>query len=140
VKHKDEDLTSIITGIMQQKGNVHFSICKPLEKEEYATFAQESSNKFYSNLAQLIDERIYNNYQLWNTNYIAHDLRSKTNQFADHYTLEEKEQFLQRFYHILNQIDGDKDMVGSIFLGIYANPICTQKELTLADLFNNGTI
>ncbi|MDR2972760.1 MAG: 1-acyl-sn-glycerol-3-phosphate acyltransferase [Bacteroidales bacterium] len=122
-KQINEDLTSILTGITQQKGNVHFSICKPLEKEEYINLVEDSSNKFYSNLARLTDKRIYQNYKLWSTNYIAHDLRSKTNKFVAYYTPEEKEQFLQRYYHVLNHIDGDKDIISSIFLGIYANPI-----------------
>jgi len=125
VKQKDEDLISILTGITQQKGNVHLSICKPIEKEEYIDFASKSPNKFYSKLAHLIDERIYYNYKLWNTNYIAHDLRSGTNKFADYYTLDDKKKFLQRYYHVLNQINGDKEIIASIYLGIYANPIDT---------------
>jgi len=128
MKQKDEDLISILTGITQQKGSVHFSICTPLKKEEYAEFALESPNKFYSSLARLIDERIYANYKLWNTNYIAHDIRSGTNKYRDFYIPEEQERFQQRFYHILNQIEGDKDMMGSIFLGIYANPVDRKKK------------
>ena len=123
VKQKDEDFISILTGITQQKGNVHFSLCKPLEKEEYIDFANESTNQFYKNIANLIDKRIYENYKLWNTNYIAHDIRSGTNKYATHYTPEEKEQFLQRFNQIMNQVDGDKNIIRSIYLGIYANPI-----------------
>ena len=123
VKQKDEDITSIITGITQQKGNVHISLCKPLEKEEYIGFAGEPANKFYKNIANLIDERIYNSYKLWNTNYIAHDIRSGTNKYAAHYTPEEKEEFLQRFDRVLSQIDGNKEIIGSVYLGIYANPV-----------------
>jgi len=122
-KNNDEDLTSILTGITQQKGNVNFSICKPLDEEEYTAFAHDSSNKFYSNMARLINERIYDNYKLWNTNYIAHDLRSGANSFIAYYTPEEKDQFVQRYHSILNQIDGDKYIISSIFLGIYANPV-----------------
>ncbi|MDR0295722.1 MAG: acyltransferase [Prevotellaceae bacterium] len=123
VKQKDEDLISILTGITQQKGKVHFSLCKPLEKEEYIGFVNELPNKFYKNIANLVDERIYNNYKLWSTNYIAHDIRSETNKYVAFYSPEEKEQFLQRFYQILNQIDGDKTIIGAIYLGIYANPV-----------------
>ena len=123
VKQKDEDFISILTGITQQKGNVHFSLCKPLEKEEYIDFANESPNQLYKNIANLIDKRIYENYKLWNTNYIAHDIRSGRNKYAARYTPEEKEQFLQRFHQIMNQVDGDKDIIRSIYLGIYANPI-----------------
>jgi len=127
VKQKDEDFISILTGITQQKGNIHFSLCKPLEKEEYSEFANELPNKFYKNIANLIDNRIYNNYKLWNTNYIAHDLLSKTNKYATHYTPAEKEQFLKRFHQALNQIEGDKEIIGAVYLGIYANPVNTKK-------------
>jgi len=123
VKQKDEDFISILTGISQQKGNIHFSLCKPLEKEEYIDFANEQPNKFYKNIANLIDERIYHNYKLWSTNYIAYDILSKTDKFAPHYTPAEKEQFLQRLHHVLKQIDGDKDTISAIYLGIYANPV-----------------
>jgi len=123
VKQKDEDLISILTGITQQKGNVHFSICKPLEKEEYTKFANENPNKFFNRVAGLIDKRIFENYQLWSSNYIAHDIRSGTNKCEIQYTSEEKTQFMQRFQHILSQIEGDKEVVTSIFLGIYANPV-----------------
>ena len=119
VKQKDEDFISILTGITQQKGNVHFSLCKPIEEEEYIDF----SNQFYKNIAHLIDKRIYSNYKLWNTNYIAHDICSEINKYALHYTLEEKEQFMQRLCQIQNQIDGDKDVIRAIYLGIYANPV-----------------
>jgi len=123
VKQKDEDFISILTGITQQKGNVHFSICKPIEKEEYVNFASDVSSKFYKDIAHLIDKRIYNNYKLWNTNYIAHDIRSGTSKYASHYTSEEKEQFMQRFHQTHNQIDGDKDAIRAIYLDIYANPV-----------------
>jgi len=127
VKQKDEDLISILTGITQQKGNVHFSICKPLEKEEYLTFANEKPNIFFSKIAGLVDARIYENYKLWSSNYIAQDLLSGTNQYAQFYTAEEKEQFMHRLHHALSQIEGDKEVISSIYLGIYANPVENRK-------------
>jgi len=123
VKQKNEDFISILTGITQQKGNIHFSLCKPLEKEEYCGFSSETPNKFYKNMANLIDERIYANYKLWSTNYIAHDLLSRTDNYTTHYTPTEKEQFLKRFHQTLNQIEGDKNIISAIYLGIYANPV-----------------
>ena len=122
-KQANEDLISILTGFTQWKGNIHISFCKPLEKEEYIDFADETPNKFYKNIAKLIDERIYSNYKIWNTNYIAHDVRSGKNQYATYYTPEEKEEFQQRFRQALLQISGEKNTIGSIFLGIYANSV-----------------
>ena len=124
IKEKDEDYISILTGITQPKGNIHIQICEPLQQEELQQLSKEKTpNDFYKSIATLIDQRIYNNYKLHNTNYIAHDLRSKTNTCAAHYTPEEKEHFIQRCNRMLTQIDGDKEIAEQILMGIYANPV-----------------
>ena len=123
VKQKDEDLISILTGITQQKGNVHISLCKPLEKEEYIEFANESPNKFYKNIANLIDKRIYSNYKLWNTNYIAHDILYKKSAFSTFYSNSDREKFVEYMNKGLSLLDGDRSELQEIFLKIYANPV-----------------
>lgn len=123
IKQQTEDFTNILTGITQPKGNIHISICKPLCIEEYIQFDHHHSNKFYKHIAALIDQRIYSNYKLWNTNYIAHDIRSGTEKYCQYYTPEEKYQFEQRHKATLTNIIGDKNTISSIFLGIYANSV-----------------
>jgi hypothetical protein len=124
IKEKDEDFISILTGITQPKGNIHIQICEPLCQEELQQLSKEKTpNDFYKGIVNLIDQRIYNNYKPHSTNHIAHDLRSKTNTHAAHYTPEEKERFIQRYNQMLNKIDGEKEIAKQIFLGIYANPI-----------------
>jgi len=127
VKHPFEDLNSILTGIRQPKGHVHIGFCKPVTSEEF-TFDHKIPNEFYKNIAALIDERIYRSYKLFNNNYIAHDLRSGEDAFSAYYTREEKEAFVARCRYMLEQIEGDKDTLMSIFLGIYANPVDNQKS------------
>ena len=122
IKQPGEDLNSILTGIKQPKGLVHLSICTPITCEELdCNF--KIPNDFYKHVATLIDRRIYNHYKLFNNNYIAHDLRSGKNTFSEHYSTEEKEAFSARCQDMLYQIEGDKDELTSIFLGIYANPV-----------------
>jgi len=123
-KEKNEDYISILTGIKQPKGNVHISICEPLccEKLQQSTNAK-SSNDFYKAAVNLIDEEIYKNYKLHVTNYIAHDIRSCAQTFTSRYSTDEKEMFMQRFHQVLKQTEGDTDIIKSIFLGIYANPV-----------------
>jgi len=124
IKEKNEDLISILTGVMQPKGNIHISICEPLRREELLPPENgKSSNDFYKTAVNLLDKRIYKNYKLHATNYIAHDIRSGTHTFAAHYTPDEKEKFVQRFQQDLKQIEGEKGVIKSIFLGIYANPV-----------------
>ena len=126
VKQPNEDLNSILTGIRQPKGHVHLSFCQPVTSAEFE-FDNAIPNEFYKNVASLIDKRIYKNYKLFNNNFIAHDLRSGKDTFSAYYTKEEKEAFVARCRYMLEQIEGDKDALTSIFLGIYANPVDNQR-------------
>jgi len=124
VKEKNEDLVSVLTGIKQFKGNVHVGICEPLRLEELQLLmCEKSSNDFFKGVANLIDSRIFKNYKLNDTNYIAHDIRSKSDVYASQYTPNAKEEFLRRFHQVLDKFDVDKEIAGQIFLGIYANVI-----------------
>jgi len=124
IKEKNEDFISVMTGITQFKGNVHISICQPLQPEELQLSGKETSpNDFYKQAVHLMNQRIYSNYKLYDTNYIAHDLRSKTNAYADRYSPQSKEQFIRQYHHVLEKFGADKEIVSRIFLGIYANPV-----------------
>jgi hypothetical protein len=122
VKQPGEDLNSILVGIMQQKGYVNISFCEPITPEELE-IDHKNPNEFYKTVASLIDKRIYKHYKLYNNNYIAHDLRSGRTVYANHYTPEEKDAFRGRCNYMLEQIEGDKETLTSIFLGIYATPV-----------------
>ncbi|MDR2146816.1 MAG: acyltransferase [Tannerella sp.] len=122
VKQPDEDLHSIQTGVLQRKGKVHLSICKPITVEDI-DFQYNVPNEFYKKIASLIDRRIRENYVLHNNNYIANDLRSGTGLYRDHYTPEEKERFEERCREMLRRVEGERDVLMRIFLGIYANPV-----------------
>ncbi|MDR1116084.1 MAG: acyltransferase [Tannerella sp.] len=122
VKQPDEDLNSVLTGILQPKGFVNIRICKPVTFEDL-DIDYKFPNEFYKKVASLIDRRIHENYKLYNNNYIAYDIRAGSSKYGDFYTPEEKEIFIDRCNYMLKQIDGDKDSLMSIFLGIYAAPV-----------------
>ena len=122
IKQPGEDLNSILTGILQPKGHVHLSFCKPITREEL-DFEHKIPNEFYKNVAAHIDKCIYERYKLFDTNYIAHDMRSGDNTCSGYYTKDEKESFVARCKYMLEQIEGDKDTLMSIFLSIYTNPV-----------------
>lgn len=125
-KQPNEDLHSILTGIIQPKGRIHFHICPQVTEEELKTLNEGSSAEFYKHIAQLMDSRINTSYHLWPNNYIAHDLRSRSDTFAEHYTKEEKATFI-RYMEWMNEYpDVDRSVLEAIFLGIYANPIDTK--------------
>ena len=128
VKKPGEDSNSILTGITQQKGNVHISVGKPLSEEDLAPLNGLPNNKFNMQAAALLDNQIYKNYKLTCNNYIAHDMRSKSKKYAEKYTTEEKQLFVQRYNEVIDFDVENKKTLGDIFLGIYANPVDSHLE------------
>ena len=122
-KQPGEDRNSILTGITQQKGHISYRFSEPFTWEDLNQFRDCQPNAFYKNVASLIDDSIVSNYQLFCNNYIAHDLRSGEHNYVQHYSDQQKEQFLQYMSWIEDSEVSDKDALRTIFLDIYANPI-----------------
>ena len=123
IKKPGEDLNSILTGILQRKGRVHFELCEPITEEELMKYDHLTNNEYHKAVAQLIDSRINPAYHLWPNNYIAHDLRYGSKAFQSFYTQEEREAFLRRLSHLDKYDDCDLDQLKDIFLSIYSNPV-----------------
>lgn len=123
-KAAGEDLNSILTGIVQPKGHVHFQLCKPIVAEELQPFAHLNSTEYHKQVAHLIDQRICSAYYLMPNNYIAHDLLSGTDTYAAQYTEAQKKAFLSRL-SMLDEYAENYDLASlrQIFLGIYASPV-----------------
>ena len=129
IKRPGEDVTSILTGITQPKGRVHFEICPQIREEELSAFDCMTANEYHQQVARLIDQRIISHYRLWPNNYIAHDMLYGTNTYRELYTDEEKQLFVEHMA-VLNQMAQleqyevtDLDALYDIFLGFYANPV-----------------
>lgn len=122
IKAPDEDLNSIITGIIQPKGMIHLAIAPPITEAELSQIEELSKNERIQNLATLIDKRIYQNYRLWKSNYIAYDILHN-NYFEKYYSDLEKKTFIDYMNKMLEKMEGDRTELQSIFLGIYANPV-----------------
>jgi len=128
IKQPGEDLNSILTGIKQQKGDVHLHFGIPLTEEALAPFAGLPNNAFNKQIALLLDKQVQANYKLSGNNYIAHDLRAGTEEYADRYTAEEKATFLQRYQEMLAYEVADQPSLGRAFLDIYANPVDSKRR------------
>lgn len=122
-KSSGEDLNSVLTGVVQQKGGIHITFSKPICKEEIEAISQENNKMRIAELAQIIDKRINPGFRLWKTNYIASDLLNNNNEFADKYTPAQKDDFINYMNSQLGKIEGETVALRKIFLGIYANPI-----------------
>lgn len=126
IKKSGEDLNSILTGILQYKGRVHFSICRPIDPTKEPSLEGKVKNAFYREVARIMDRSINSAYKLMPTNYIAHDLRSGSRRYQDvFYTKRQREEFKRRKDSLLESIseEGDINELRNIFLSIYANPV-----------------
>lgn len=123
VKKPGEDLNSILTGIVAEKGHVHIEICDPVGVDELRMLEHLTKQEYVKAVAQLMDRRINAAYHLHPNNYVAYDLRYGTKRYSDRYTPEQKECFCDRLRRLAQYEECDMDMLMDIFLGIYANPV-----------------
>ncbi len=123
IKKPGEDLNSILTGLLQRKGRVHFELCEPITEDELMQYDHLTNNEYHKAVAQLIDSRIIPAYRLWPNNYIAHDIRYGSKAFQSFYTKEQREAFLRRLGHLDKYDECDLDQLKDIFLSIYSNPV-----------------
>ena len=129
IKKPGEDLTSILTGIAQPKGRVNITFCPQLTEADLRQFENSTNNEYHRQVAQLIDERIIDAYQLTPNNYIAHDLRYGQQRYCDYYSDEEYSAF-ETYLERLNTFDiPEPDVLRDIYLGIYANPVDSKRAL-----------
>ena len=122
VKKPGEDLNSILTGIMQFKGRVHFQLCPMITDDELMEFNNCTNNEYHSKVAKLIDSKILKAYKLWPNNYIAFDILYGQQRFIERYTKEEKATF-EKHMTKLDHYDNEAEDLKDIFLAIYANPV-----------------
>ena len=134
IKKPGEDLNSILTGIVQQKGRIHLTFCEPITATHLQELPNGTANEFHKQVASLLDKRICSAYQLFPNNFIAHDLLHGNDAYRQMYTEEEKEDFIRRMSELDRyKEDYDHKVLRDIFLGIYANPVDSKR------LFNHDT-
>ena len=85
-KKPGEDLNSILTGITQQKGRVHFEICEPITKAELSNFYDMTNHDYHHRLWSAHRQTHCLGLPLFPNNYIAYDLRYGSSRFSDRYS------------------------------------------------------
>ncbi|MFC6877224.1 1-acyl-sn-glycerol-3-phosphate acyltransferase [Flavobacterium myungsuense] len=121
IKEKNEDFTTLLSGIIGQKKHIHIHVGEVLNTElDFINEEFDNSNKQIQALAQVIDDSILKSYKLWPTNFIAYDILYKTDKFSNFYTENEKSLFERR---LEIKIDGNNPVALEGFLNMYANPV-----------------
>lgn len=133
VKGSREDLISIMTGIEQQKGNIHLNIGSPLTHDEIEAASYCNKNDRYQAIRHAVDVRIIEGYKLWKTNYIGYDMVNHTFKYCDKYTPEDVAQFTDYVEHQLDKVEKSlcRADLRDIFLRIYANPVVSLENLMI---------
>lgn len=122
-KKPGEDLNSILTGILQPKGRVHFELCEPISVAELSAFESQTNNEYHKSVAKLIDRRINTAYRLYPNNYIAHDLLYGNTKYHSMYTEEQYNAFIHHLRALERYDTCDMERLKEIFIGIYSNPV-----------------
>lgn len=133
VKGSREDLISIMTGIEQQKGNIHLNIGSPLTHDEIEAASCCNKNDRYQAIRHAVDVRIIEGYKLWKTNYIGYDMVNHTFKYRDKYTPEDVARFTDYVEHQLDKVEKSlcRADLRDIFLRIYANPVVSLENLMM---------
>ena len=126
-KSRQDDLDNMRVGIFGFKGHVHYHCATPVN-----TFMNELSaqnlpkNDFYRALAEQIDKQIHSHYRIYPNNYIALDKLNGNQEYATHYTQEDKIRFENYLAGQLAKIDlpnKDEEYLMERMLTMYANPL-----------------
>lgn len=133
-KTRQDDLTSMQTGLLGTKGQVVFRMT-PSINSELATVAAETSvrNEQICRVAAIIDRHIHANYHIFNTNRIAYDLLNGGQRFSNLYTTAERDRFIayiDRQTDLIDLPEKDIPFLREKLLEMYANPLVNHLAAT----------
>jgi 1-acyl-sn-glycerol-3-phosphate acyltransferase len=126
VKSKRDDLLHMETGILNDKGRVHFTIGSPINPQLSQLDGNMDKNELYSLIANIIDREIYKHYRFYPCNYVAYDMLTNTGRFGSNYGLKDKKQFETYLQGQLDKIvlpDKDEAYLRTKILEMYTNPL-----------------
>ena len=125
-KTQRDDLLNMETGILNNKGRVHFTISQLINDQLDQLDPNMDRNELFVAVASIIDKEIYRHYRFYPNNYVAYDLLSGTRRFSDHYGLKDKKAFEEYLQKQLDKIvipNKDENFLRKKILEMYANPL-----------------
>ena len=121
-----DDMANMRTGITGQKGRIHMYIADCINDELNKIDRSLPKTDIFTDVAGLIDKTIHRNYRFYPCNYVAYDLLTGTEEFASHYSDEEKAAFEAYLAGQIEKIDLENKDIPFLYesiLGMYANPV-----------------
>ncbi len=127
-KSQHDDLLSMETGLLGQKGRVHFQLGKCIN-EELAKIEASARPVVVRQACAIIDRTIHRGYEIFPCNYIAYDRIKHTNRFADRYTDDDQSNFdeyikLQLSKVRIDDISAEEhEFMLNMMYTMYSNPL-----------------
>ena len=129
VKSQRDDLLSMETGILNNKGRVHFTLTQPINDQLAALDKDMEKNELIAAIANIIDKEIYKHYRFYPCNYVAYDMLTGTKRFSSNYGLRDKKHFEEYLQGQLDKIvlpNKDEAFLRTKILEMYTNPLKNQ--------------
>lgn len=126
VKCQRDDLLAMETGILNNKGRVHFTLGTPINGELSRLDRNMEKGELVAAIARIIDQEIYRHYRFYPCNYVAYDMLTGTKRFSENYGLKDKKQFEEYLQGQLDKIvlpGKDEAFLRTKLLEMYTNPL-----------------
>jgi hypothetical protein len=127
-KTQEDDLRSMGEGLLRPKGRVHFGFGQPIDASIDLIDIHEPVHNQIEAISEIIDQRIYSSFKLWPNNFIADDILNNTKANSEEYTPEQFDKFSAMLAEAVESIPGDKDVIRTMFLQMYVNPIINKRN------------
>ena len=139
-KSQRDDLFSMETGLLQNKGKVHFQLTPRINTklDQIGDFPDNNTAAKYVGI--LIDQAIHRSYEIFPINYVAFDLLHNTERFAAKYSELQKKETTDYFHNQLAKIDvpditaEEHEFLMQMMLVMYANPLKNKLKTILGGI------
>lgn len=132
-KSKRDDLFSMETGILKQKGRVHFQVGACINPCLEA-YPEEGRAEVIHRACELIDHEIHAGYRIYPCNYIAYDELHGTKEYANEYTADDFASFREYIKEQLEKVDvpditeEEYQYMQAMMYTMYANPLMNKRS------------
>ncbi|MBD5212084.1 MAG: acyltransferase [Bacteroidales bacterium] len=139
-KSQRDDLFSMETGLMQNKGKVHFQLTPRINSKLDQIGDFKDNNEAARHVGCLIDQAIHRSYEIFAINYVAYDVLHDTRRFARKYDETIKQNFLDYVHSQISKIDvpeltaEENDFLVEKMLTMYANPLKNKLKALLGGI------
>jgi glycerol-3-phosphate O-acyltransferase len=136
-KTEKDDLLSMVSGLSNQKGQIHIQFGKQVDEDVlHHISAEPNVNERMRLLAEHIDREIYRNYKLFPNNYIAYDLYFKTSKYKSMYSESDRDAYIELTHKRLQLVNEDIADSMELWLKMYATPVYNFEKFVLKEETN----